>query len=378
MREGWRKVTLGRVCLLHYGKALPASERRHGLVPVAGSSGRFAWHDDANTETGPSVVVGRKGTAGSVTWFETPTWVTDTAYWAEPLEGIDIRCLRLILEAADLPSHTAQTGVPGLNRDRAYAIPIALPPLDEQQRIVDLIAAVDDAIDAAEAEEAMSEQTAESLLAHHFAGQVRTRPLMQLADITDCEHRTAPATQDVPYAFSVGTPAVRAGEFRFDQAKPIDHATYEGWTQRRPPGVGDIVLTREAPAGEAAVVRADDPPIALGQRTVLISPREELTSEYLWLALLAPSTRRWIASHSIAQTVTRINVSRIKAIPVEVRSLAEQADIVAVCAPARTAAAKVAAEARALRSLRSNLLTVLLSGEHEIPSSYDRFLEEAA
>lgn len=36
------------------------------------------------------------------------------------------------------------------------------------------------------------------------------------------------------------------------------------------------------------------------------------------------------------------------------------------------------ATAEALRTLRSNLLTVLLSGEHEIPASYDALLGEVA
>ncbi len=42
------------------------------------------------------------------------------------------------------------------------------------------------------------------------------------------------------------------------------------------------------------------------------------------------------------------------------------------------AAAAAREAAGALRALRSNLLTVLLSGEHEIPSSYDALLEGEA
>lgn len=47
----------------------------------------------------------------------------------------------------------------------------------------------------------------------------------------------------------------------------------------------------------------------------------------------------------------------------------------------RSSANAARATVEALRTLRSNLLTVLLSGEHEIPASYDQFLnldEEAA
>jgi type I restriction enzyme S subunit len=59
------RVTLGSVLDLAYGKALPARSRRVGPVPVFGSGGIVGWHDRPLV-AGPGVVVGRKGTVGSV------------------------------------------------------------------------------------------------------------------------------------------------------------------------------------------------------------------------------------------------------------------------------------------------------------------------
>ena len=98
---------------------------------------------------GPVIVVGRKGTAGAVHWSDGPCWPIDTTYFAVTRPRVTPQFALLALQAADLPSICAQTGVPGLNRERAYEVEIHIPPLAEQRRIVDLIGAVDVAESAA-------------------------------------------------------------------------------------------------------------------------------------------------------------------------------------------------------------------------------------
>jgi type I restriction enzyme S subunit len=141
----WTTPPLGQVAKLHYGKPLREGERIEGAVPVVGSSGTFGWHNEPNVSTSESIVVGRKGTAGSVTWFSEPVWVSDTAFWAEPIDEMEMRFLYLALQDADLTNYIAQTGVPGLNRDRAYSAPIPIPPLFEQRDIVALMSQMDEA-----------------------------------------------------------------------------------------------------------------------------------------------------------------------------------------------------------------------------------------
>jgi hypothetical protein len=59
-------------------------------------------------------------------------------------------------------------------------------------------------------------------------------------------------------------------------------------------------------------------------------------------------------------------------------ALDRQIGVGALLAAAADAAASARNVARVLTSLRRTVLADLLSGEHEIPASYDRFLDGAA
>jgi len=128
MPDRWLNTRLGSLLSLQYGKALPERKRDGTGCPVFGSNGVVGHHSKPLVQ-GPGIVVGRKGTAGSVTWTRDDFFPIDTTYWVRPLdsESLDLRFASLLLEQADLPSVCAQTGVPGLNRDRAYDIEVLAP-----------------------------------------------------------------------------------------------------------------------------------------------------------------------------------------------------------------------------------------------------------
>jgi type I restriction enzyme S subunit len=79
----WPEVTLGDIISLQYGRSLPDKSRRPGYIPVYGSNGVVGWHDEALVPTG-GIIVGRKGTAGSVTVSPDPFWPIDTTYFVKP------------------------------------------------------------------------------------------------------------------------------------------------------------------------------------------------------------------------------------------------------------------------------------------------------
>src|SRR5688572_1932371 len=122
MRDGWVDTTLGEIITLEYGKALKESDRSGVGFPVYGSAGVVGRHGETLTGDGPAIIVGRKGTAGAVHWSEIPCWPIDTTYFVRAKDPSALRFLLLILNHADLPAICAQTGVPGLNRDRAYEV----------------------------------------------------------------------------------------------------------------------------------------------------------------------------------------------------------------------------------------------------------------
>ncbi len=118
--EGWGVKALGELIELSYGKALKASDRQEGTIPVYGSNGQVGWHNE-RLVAGPGIVVGRKGNPGVVTWVESDFFPIDTAFYVTPKdESLNLQFLLYSLDGQGLPSIAADSAVPGLNRNLAY------------------------------------------------------------------------------------------------------------------------------------------------------------------------------------------------------------------------------------------------------------------
>lgn len=138
--------TLGNHFSLEYGRALPAEARSGHGFPVFGSSGRVGFHRQAMVP-GPGIIVGRKGTVGSITWSENSFWPIDTTYFVQSKTSLDLRWLYWFLRSLPLNSLDTSTGVPGLNRNDVLNLSYVLPPLPEQRRIAEILDTLDRTIE---------------------------------------------------------------------------------------------------------------------------------------------------------------------------------------------------------------------------------------
>ena len=100
----------GDILELAYGKSLPQRLRRGGEVPVYGSGGLIGWHGEAVVGQ-PTVIVGRKGTVGSVFLADRPSFPIDTTYWAIP-NGLDPELVYWTLASLPLAGLNAHAAVP--------------------------------------------------------------------------------------------------------------------------------------------------------------------------------------------------------------------------------------------------------------------------
>ena len=128
MSSDWATSTVGEFCPFRYGKGLPQRERKQGSIPVISSAGIVDTHTTPLVDCA-GVVIGRKGTVGSVTFSAGPFWPIDTAFFItdEPDER-DIRFTYYLLTTLGLDRMNTDSAVPGLNRENAHAIPIRVPP----------------------------------------------------------------------------------------------------------------------------------------------------------------------------------------------------------------------------------------------------------
>lgn len=144
----WHETTLGDVLPFKYGKGLPAHSRDgNGEIQVVSSAGPSGRHSVAFT-TGPTVVIGRKGTIGSTYFCPRPVWPIDTTFYVEPSPQIDIRFAYYLLQTLPLREMNSDSAVPGLNRRHAEALPVLIPEVDEQREIAATLASFDDKIES--------------------------------------------------------------------------------------------------------------------------------------------------------------------------------------------------------------------------------------
>ena len=125
---GWQVKALGKLIKLAYGKALKSEDRKNGKIPVYGSNGQVGWHTK-ELVAGPGIVVGRKGNPGVVTWAHSDFFPIDTTFYVLPGDAIyKLTFLFFALSDQDLPSVSADSAVPGLNRNLAYMNRQVAPP----------------------------------------------------------------------------------------------------------------------------------------------------------------------------------------------------------------------------------------------------------
>ena len=85
-RSSWADIPLGNILTLEYGKSFPEKRRKSGPYAVYGSNGKVGRAHDYLVEE-PTIVVGRKGSAGEINWAEEKSWPIDTAYYVNIKDG---------------------------------------------------------------------------------------------------------------------------------------------------------------------------------------------------------------------------------------------------------------------------------------------------
>ena len=143
----WRTVTVGEFAPFTYGKGLPASRRNPmGHVPVFGSNGIVGYHDSALTD-GPTIIIGRKGTAGAVHYSPVPCWPIDTTFFVTDRDASLLRFKYYALLTLGLEHMNSDSAVPGLNRDAAHARELRVLKESEQRAIAHILGTLDDKIE---------------------------------------------------------------------------------------------------------------------------------------------------------------------------------------------------------------------------------------
>lgn len=144
--HGWRTALLAELVYFQRGFDITKDAQKSGDVPVISSSGIQSYHCEAMVQ-GPGVVIGRKGSLGTVYYTPKDYWPHDTTLWSKDFCGNHPKFVYYYLMTMCLKKYDVGSSNPTLNRNHIHGIPILIPNLTIQQKIASILSAYDDLIE---------------------------------------------------------------------------------------------------------------------------------------------------------------------------------------------------------------------------------------
>jgi predicted nucleotidyltransferase len=141
-------TTIGEQVTLQRGFDITKKQQRHGKIPVVSSGGVSSYHSEAMV-AGPGVVLGRKGSLGTVFYINEDYWPHDTSLWVKDFKGNNPRFVYYFFSsiAEILKKLDVGAANPALNRNHVHPLPIKWTTRENQDDIVKVLGSIDDKIE---------------------------------------------------------------------------------------------------------------------------------------------------------------------------------------------------------------------------------------
>ena len=141
--------------------------------------------------------------------------------------------------------------------------------------------------------------------------------LIDICDfIIDCPHSTA---KDEGNGYPlIRTPNVGKGRLDFQGVHRVSEDVYNARNERAIPSDGDIILAREAPVGNAAIIQPGQK-VCLGQRVVLIRANKSIVNPmFLVYYLLSDEIQHRLKNSANGAVVAHLNMNEIRNLRVSI------------------------------------------------------------
>ena len=289
----YEMIPFEKVCTLEYGASLPKKNRVEGQYPVMGSNGISGYHNEYLIK-GPAIIVGRKGSAGEVTYINSDCFPIDTTYYVKIVDPnrTEILYLYHLLKTLDLPNLRGGAGIPGLNRNEVYEkYVLPLPPLKVQREIVTEIEGYQKVIDGAR------------VVVENYQPHITIDPDWPMVELGQvCNFKRGPFGGSLKkeifvsegYAIYEQSHAISKdfSSFRYfiDEKK---YSEMNGFTVHP----GDIIMSCSGTMGRTAIVPDNAPPGIINQALLKLSTTDRVLTSFLKL---------WMDSGNFQQSIENV------------------------------------------------------------------------
>lgn len=401
MRDGWVETTLGEVATTVGPSKSTEPTRYVGLEHFDSGSPRLTrW---GSTEDFTSMTTAFK--RGEVLFSKLRPYLrkvavaewdgrctTESLVYRPSDAKLSAAYLGLVMQSDQAIVHadasSAGSRMPRTSVKIMSSLPLLLPPLKEQERIVDLIGSLDDTVAAGSTLEDRTKTILRQLPAAITAlGVSHGWDIQRLADVLGDPSaiRTGPFgsqlhqkdyTPDGQVAVVMPANMV-GGRVDVESCAKIERVDAERLS-RHLTRKGDILWSRRGDVTRFAVIDEASSGSLCGTGCFLLRPRFDADSRWLEVLLSAPETGHWLMDHAVGATMANLNRDILGNIPVLVPPEDRRQALADSWSSLRQVERTGSSAIASLQALRSNVLTALLSGEHEIPESYDQLIQEAS
>lgn len=165
--SNWETLPLGNVLTFQRGFDITKAEQSDGPYWVISSSGPKSTNEQFKVE-GPGVIIGRKGSLGTVFYSGANYWPHDTTLWVKDFHGNNPKFAYYFLQTMGLERLDAGSSNPSLNRNHIHTIPVLWPSPPIQRRIAAFLSAYDDLIENSQRRIKILEEMARRLYREWF------------------------------------------------------------------------------------------------------------------------------------------------------------------------------------------------------------------
>ena len=140
----WISTTIGEQLVLQRGYDISKAEQVEGEVPVISSSGIKSFHNQSKVK-GPGVLLGRKGTIGTVYYTESDYWPHSTTLYVKNFQNNNPRFVYYFFQSIkeQLKNMDVGTSNPTLNRNHVHPLNVMWPCVEIQNTIETVLSTLD-------------------------------------------------------------------------------------------------------------------------------------------------------------------------------------------------------------------------------------------
>ena len=369
MRDGWVERAIGDITECSWGNTGITKSKYidsgYLAYSASGADGFLEWFEHDRS----AVILSAIGAQCGKTWFAEGKWTAiKNTIWLKSDNNILLDEYLFYLSNREHFWQIRGQAQPFISLGDVKKTKVSLPPILEQKRIVDLISSVDSYSAALERqlESAKKSRNAvlHELLTAGVDGWVETT-LDEIADVTMGQSPNGKSYN----VLGEGLPFMQ-GSAEFGEHYP----TPEKWCSdpKKIAEPGDLLLSVRAPVGDTNFA---DQRIAVGRGLSIIRANEKSVTEFIRLVIqLNVSAMISSSGTGMFSSITGKNLRDFKVI---VPPLSEQTRIVEIISSIDLTISELRNSMYKSAVLRSGLLSDLLSGNHEIPSTYDEIMDAA-